>query len=105
MNFDDSSIFSGGVGSTLKFDKEKRTISNNDGRSIRYSVLSEEQVKAIPASAAFSAARMRNALVSETNGVPSGEVTLQNIRTTLPCSGRHGKRDNVDGSGCKSRSE
>ena len=45
----DSSIFSGGVGSTLKFDKEKRTISNNDGRSIRYSVLSEEQVKAIPA--------------------------------------------------------
>ena len=46
----DSSIFSGGVGSTLKFDKEKRTISNNDGKSIRYSVLSEEQVKAIPAS-------------------------------------------------------
>ena len=46
----DSSIFSGGVGSTLKFDKEKRTISNNDGRSIRYSVLSEEQVKTIPVS-------------------------------------------------------
>ena len=34
----------------MKFDKEKRTISNNDGESINYSVLSEEQVKAIPAS-------------------------------------------------------
>ena len=45
----DSSVFKGGVGSTLKFDKEKRTISNNDGESINYSVLSEEQVKAIPA--------------------------------------------------------
>ena len=42
--------FKGGVGTTLKFDKEKRTISNNDGESINYSVLSEEQVKAIPAS-------------------------------------------------------
>ena len=42
--------FKGGVGTTLKFDKEKRTISNNDGESINYSVLSEEQVKSIPAS-------------------------------------------------------
>ena len=41
--------FKGGVGTTLKFDKEKRTISNNDGESINYSVLSEEQVKSIPA--------------------------------------------------------
>ena len=46
----DSSVFKGGVGSTLKFDKEKRTISNNDGRSVKYSVLSDEQVKTIPAS-------------------------------------------------------
>ena len=46
----DSSDFKGGVGTTLKFDKEKRTISNNDGESINYSVLSEEQVKTIPAS-------------------------------------------------------
>ena len=45
----DSSVFKGGVGTTLKFDKEKRTISNNDGESINYSVLSEEQVKTIPA--------------------------------------------------------
>ena len=45
----ESSDFKGGVGTTLKFDKEKRTISNNDGESINYSVLSEEQVKAIPA--------------------------------------------------------
>ena len=45
----ESSVFSGGAGTTLKFDKEKRTISNNDGESINYSVLSEEQVKTIPA--------------------------------------------------------
>ncbi len=45
----ESSDFKGGVGTTLKFDKEKRTISNNDGESINYSVLSEEQVKRIPA--------------------------------------------------------
>ena len=45
----ESSDFKGGVGTTLKFDKEKRTISNNDGRSVKYSVLSEEQVKTIPA--------------------------------------------------------
>ena len=44
----ESIYFKGGVGTTLKFDKEKRTISNNDGRSVQYSVLSEEQVKTIP---------------------------------------------------------
>ena len=41
--------FKGGVGTHLKFDKAERTISNNDGESIQYSVLSEEQVKTIPA--------------------------------------------------------
>ena len=45
----ESGDFKGGVGTTLKFDKEKRTISNNDGESINYSVLSDEQVKTIPA--------------------------------------------------------
>ena len=38
------------VVNTLKFDKAELTISNNDGRSVKYSVLSDEQVKAIPAS-------------------------------------------------------
>ena len=46
----ESSVFSGGAGSTVKFDKENRTISNGDDRDIKYSVLSEEQVKTIPAS-------------------------------------------------------
>jgi len=46
----ESIYFKGGVGTTLKFDKAERTISNNDGRSVKYSVLSDEQVKAIPAS-------------------------------------------------------
>lgn len=45
----ESSVFSGGAGSTVKFDKENRTISNGDDRDIKYSVLSEEQVKTIPA--------------------------------------------------------
>ena len=45
----ESIYFKGGVGTTLKFDKAERTISNNDGRSVKYSVLSDEQVKTIPA--------------------------------------------------------
>ena len=29
----------------------------------------------------------------------------QNILTTLPCCGRHGKTQSVDGSGCKNKSD
>lgn len=46
----ESGVFTGGAGSTVKFDKENRIVSNGDDRDIKYSVLSEEQVKAIPAS-------------------------------------------------------
>ena len=31
----ESIYFEGGVGTTLKFDKAERTISNNDGRSVK----------------------------------------------------------------------
>ena len=43
--------------------------------------------------------------VSWAKGVPSGWVMEQNIRTTLPCSGRHGSRAMVEASGWRNRSE
>ena len=43
--------------------------------------------------------------MSVSSTVPSGYVTSQNIRTTLPLSGRHGKRESVVGSGRKNKSE
>ena len=53
--------------------------------------------------ASFTAWRSRY-LVSLSKGVPSGFETLQNMRATLPSSGRQGTMERVLGSGFKNRS-
>ena len=52
-----------------------------------------------PAFSASATAFFRRVLVSHSKSRPSGYVILQNILTTLPCSGLQGSQVSVSGSG------
>ena len=65
--------------------------------------VNEEDVKFVRL--AFFTAFARSVLQSFLYGVPSGYEIVQNMRTTLPVFGLHGRIETVVGSGCKNKSD